>query len=204
LPRLLVATNNRGKAAEFRTLLAGCGWEIVTPADVGLDLDVEESGPDYATNAKIKAEAFAAAGGLLALADDSGIEIDALGGLPGVLSARYAGPDGTDADRVARVLAEMKEVPPEKRQARFVCVIALAGPDGRVRFAEGECEGIVAEAPRGDDGFGYDPIFYLPEKGRTMAELPSEEKNAVSHRGRAARKACVLLREMLDESENGP
>jgi XTP/dITP diphosphohydrolase len=197
LPRLLLATNNLGKVGEYRALLVGCGWEIVTPADIGLELDVDESGPDYATNAKIKAEAFAGAGGLFALADDSGIEVDALGGLPGALSARYA---GTDEDRVALLLRQMEGVPPGKRACRFRCVIALAEPAGRVWFAEGECEGLVAEAPRGENGFGYDPIFYLPDRGCTIAELPSDEKNATSHRGRAAQKACALLREMIDGS----
>jgi XTP/dITP diphosphohydrolase len=202
LPRLLLATNNRGKVGEYRDLLAGCGWEIVTPADIGLELDVDESGPDYATNARIKAEAFAEASGLLALADDSGIEVDALGGLPGALSARYAGPDGTDEDRVALVLRQMKGVPPDKRACRFRCVIALVEPAGRVWFTEGECEGLVAETPRGENGFGYDPIFYLPDRGCTIAELPSDEKNATSHRGRAAWKACALLKEMIDGSGN--
>jgi XTP/dITP diphosphohydrolase len=197
LPRLLLATNNRGKVGEYRALLAGCGWEIVTPADIGLELAVDESGPDYATNAKIKAEAFSEASGLLALADDSGIEVDALGGLPGTLSARYA---GTDEDRVALLLRQMEGVPPEKRACRFRCVIALAEPAGRVWFTEGEREGLVAEAPRGENGFGYDPIFYLPDRGCTIAELPSDEKNATSHRGRAAQKACALLREMIDGS----
>lgn len=199
MPRLLLATNNLGKVGEYRALLAGCGWEIVAPADIGLELDVDESGPDYATNAKIKAEAFAEAGGLLALADDSGIEVDALGGLPGTLSARYA---GTDEDRVALLLRQMEGVPPEKRACRFRCVIALAEPGGRVWFTEGEREGLVAEAPRGENGFGYDPIFYLPDRGCTIAELPSDEKNATSHRGRAAQKACALLREMIDGPGN--
>jgi XTP/dITP diphosphohydrolase len=197
MPRLLLATNNYGKVAEYRALLAGCGWEIVTPADLGLDLGIDESGPDYRTNAKIKAEAFAKASGLPALADDSGLEVDALNGRPGPLSARY-GDDRTDEERVQRVLSEMRGVPPAKRQARFRCVIALADPDGEVRFAEGECEGLIATGPRGDNGFGYDPVFYLPDRGLTMAELSWEEKNQISHRGQAARKACDLLKEMLD------
>ncbi|MGD0765384.1 MAG: XTP/dITP diphosphatase [Dehalococcoidia bacterium] len=197
MPRLLIATNNRGKAAEYRVLLAGCGWDLVTPADLGLRLDVDETGADYAANARIKAQAFAEVAGLLTLADDSGLEVDALDGRPGPFSARHAGPNQTDEEGVALVLEQMKGVPPEKRGARFRCVIALAAPDGPVRLCEGECPGLIIEAPRGDNGFGYDPIFYLPERGLTIAELSADEKNAVSHRGRAARKACDLLREML-------
>lgn len=198
MPRLILATNNAGKVAEYRALLADCGWEIVTPADLGLELDVDESGTDYRANAKIKAEAFAKESGLLALADDSGLEIDALGGRPGPLSARYGG-GRTDEERFERVLSEMKGMPPEKRQARFRCVIALADPSGKVQFADGECEGLIAEEPRGSNGFGYDPIFYLPERGLTIAELSWEEKNKISHRGRAARNACDLLKEMVND-----
>lgn len=199
MPRLLLATNNRGKVAEYRALLADCGWEIVTPAEIGLALEVEESGVDYVTNAKIKAQAFAQASGLLSLADDSGLEIDALGGRPGPLSARYAGDAADDAERVGKVLAEMKGIERTRRRARFRCVIALAEPSGKVHFAEGVVEGAIAEEPRGERGFGYDPLFLVPEYGRTLAELPLPEKNAVSHRGRAARKACTILKTMLSE-----
>ena len=199
VPRLLIATNNRGKVAEYRVLLADCGWELVTPADLGLNLDVSEDGADYAANAGIKAQAFAAAAGLLTLADDSGLEIDALDGRPGPFSARYAGPSQTDQEGVALVLEKMQGVPPEKRGARFRCVIALAPPNGPVRFCEGECPGVITDEPRGDNGFGYDPIFFLPERGLTIAELSAEEKNAISHRGRAARRACDLLKEMRHE-----
>lgn len=200
MPRLLVATNNAGKLAEYRALLDGCGWELVTPAELGLRLDVEETGTDYATNARIKAEAFARAGGLLTLADDSGLEVDALEGRPGPLSARYAGASQTDEEGYRLLLSQMEGAPPEQRAARFRCVIAIASPAGDVRFTEGECPGVIATAPRGDNGFGYDPVFYLPEFGRTMAELTFEEKNRISHRAAAARKACDLLKEMLRES----
>ncbi|MDI6858221.1 MAG: RdgB/HAM1 family non-canonical purine NTP pyrophosphatase [Dehalococcoidia bacterium] len=199
MPRLLLATNNRGKVTEYRALLEDCGWEIVTPAEIGLALEVEESGADYVTNAKIKAQAFAQASGLLSLADDSGLEIDALGGRPGPLSARYAGDAADDEERVRKVLAEMKGIERARRKARFRCVIALAEPSGKVHFAEGVAEGAIAEEPRGERGFGYDPLFLLPEHGRTLAELPLSEKNAVSHRGRAARKACAILKAMLSE-----
>jgi len=204
LPRLLIATNNRGKLAEYEVLLKGCGWELVSPADLGLSLSVEETGADYATNARIKAEAFARASGLLTLADDSGLEVDALGGRPGPLSARYAGPSQTDEEAVDLVLAQMRDVPAARRGARFRCVIALAEPDGDVRTVEGECPGAITNEPRGHNGFGYDPIFYLPQLRRTMAELTPEEKNAVSHRADAARKVCAVLKEMIGERASRP
>jgi XTP/dITP diphosphohydrolase len=197
--RLLIASNNPGKAAEYRALLAAAGWEIVAPRDIGLRLEVEEPGADYAENARIKAIAFAQASGLVALADDSGIEVDALGGAPGPLSARFGGEDAGDEQRVALLLERLAGVPPEKRSARFRCVIAVARPEGEVSLFEGRCEGQVADEPRGEGGFGYDPVFLLPERGLTMAELSPDEKNAVSHRGRAARLARALLEELLRE-----
>jgi XTP/dITP diphosphohydrolase len=200
LPQLLIATNNPGKLAEYRALLDGCGWDLVSPADLDLQLPVEETGSDYATNARIKAEAFARASGLLTLADDSGLEVDALDGKPGPLSARYAGPSQTDEEGVDLVLAQMKDVPPERRGARFHCTIALAQPNGAAHIVEGECPGVITDEPRGHNGFGYDPIFYLPRLGRTMAQLTAEEKNAISHRAGAAKKACALLKGMLREA----
>lgn len=200
MPRLLLATNNAGKVAELRQLLEGCGWEIVTPADAQVDINVEETGQTYAENARIKAVKYAKAAGLVALADDSGLEVDALDGRPGVMSARYAGPNRTDADRVEALLKELAEVPAEQRGARFRCVIAIADPAGRVELAEGTVEGRVAGAPRGEDGFGYDPIFLVAERGLTMAELPADEKNAVSHRGAAARNARRILENWLREA----
>ncbi len=197
MPQLLIATNNAGKLAEYGSLLNRCGWELVSPAHVGLSLSVDETGSDYAANARLKAETFAAAAGLLTLADDSGLEVETLGGRPGPLSARYAGPNQTDEEGFQLVLSQMKDVPPDKRGARFRCFIALATPGNGVRFFEGDCPGVITETPRGHRGFGYDPIFYLPQLGRTMAELTAEEKNAVSHRAAAARKACAALREML-------
>jgi len=198
-PRLLIATNNPGKTAEYRELLGDAGWELVTPRDVGLQLEVEESGHDYAENAKIKAATFAKASGLVALADDSGLEVDALGGAPGPLSARFGGEGLSDEGRVALLLERLAGVPPEKRSARFRCLIAVAQPEGQVDLFEGQCEGRVAVEPRGESGFGYDPVFLLPDRGLTMAELPPHEKNAVSHRGRAARQAKAFLEGLLRE-----
>jgi XTP/dITP diphosphohydrolase len=197
MPRLLIATNNPGKVAELHRILDGCGWELVTPADIGLELEVEEHGATYAENAAAKAKAFAEASGLTALADDSGIEVDALDGRPGVQSARY---DVDDASRNERLLRELAGVPDERRTARFRAVIAIATPAGAVELTEGVVEGRIGYEPRGENGFGYDPLFVLPERGLTTAELPPDEKHAVSHRGAAARKARVILERMLRES----
>lgn len=200
--RLVVATNNPGKLREFRDLLDGCGFDLTTPAQLGVPFDPEETGSSFEQNAKIKAEEAARACGLPALADDSGLEVDALGGRPGIYSARYAGGDRTDnaltdEQRVAIVLKEMEGVPDERRTARFRCVIAVATPGGEVRTVEGTFEGRLTLAPRGHNGFGYDPIFLVPELGCTSAELEPARKNAISHRGHAARKARELLKEMF-------
>jgi XTP/dITP diphosphohydrolase len=191
--KLLLATNNRGKAREYKSLLSGVPFELVTPAEVGITTDVEETGQSFEENARLKATTLAAESGLLTLADDSGLEVGALGGEPGTLSARYAGENASDADRVNYLLSKMQNVPEGKRQARFMCVIAIATPDGKVEFCSGECHGVIAFEPKGNRGFGYDPIFYLPELGKAMAELPPEEKNKISHRGKAAAKARAFL-----------
>jgi XTP/dITP diphosphohydrolase len=194
--RLLLATNNKGKAREYKSLLAGIPFELVTPDQLGLDAEIEETGTTFEANATLKATTLAAQSGLLSLADDSGLEVDALGGEPGTLSARYAGENASDSDRVNYLLSKMQNVPEGKRQARFRCVIAIANPEGEVELCSGECQGIIAFAPKGDNGFGYDPIFYLPEMGKTMAELPPEAKNKISHRGRAAEKAREVLKKL--------
>ncbi len=199
MPKLLLATNNAGKVAEFRYLLDSCGWQLVTPRDVGVQLDVEETGHTYLENATLKALAFARTSGLTSLADDSGLEVDALHGRPGILSARYAGVDLTDGERVASLLEELAGVAEEARTARFRCVVAIATANGQVRSVEGTVEGRIAVEPRGENGFGYDPIFELPERGLTVAELPASEKHAVSHRGVAAREARKLLENMLHD-----
>ncbi len=198
-PKLLIATNNAGKVAEFRKLLDGCGWELVTPAQLRIELDVEETGQTYLENATIKAIAFAKASGLTALADDSGLEVEALDGRPGILSARYAGPDLTDAERAGELLKELAGVPDEERTARFRCLIAIARNEDNVRSVEGTVEGRIAREPRGENGFGYDPVFLLPNRGLTAAELTPDEKHAVSHRGVAAQKARKLLESMLHD-----
>lgn len=196
MPRLLLATNNEGKIAEYRQLLADCGWELVTPRQIGLALDVEETGTSYEENATLKALRFAAASGLYALADDSGLEVDALGGGPGPRSARYGGEGLSDMDRVRILLDELAGVPDERRTARFRAVIAIAAPNGDVRLCEGSVEGRIAQAPQGENGFGYDPVFFLPDRGCTVAQLPPTIKNAISHRGVAARRACAVLKEL--------
>lgn len=199
MPGLLLATNNAGKLAEYRQLLAGCGWELVTPSELGLSLPAEETGDTYEENATMKALKAAQVGGLHALADDSGLEVDALAGEPGPRAARFGGEGTTYREKMALLLERLQGVPTPERGCRFVCVIAIADPQGGVRLCRGECPGLVAEAPRGEGGFGYDPIFYLQEQGLTMAQLSAEEKNAISHRGRAAQMACRVLKELLHE-----
>jgi len=197
--KLLVATHNPGKVREYRELLAGLPVELTWPGELGLELAVEESGETFRENAVLKATAYAQASGLLTLADDSGLEVDALGGAPGVRSARYAGPGATDEDRYRLLLRRMEAVPDGQRQARFRCVIAVVSPQGQVWTAEGICEGIIVREPRGSHGFGYDPVFYVPELGRTMAELPEEEKNRISHRARAALAIRPVLARLAQE-----
>jgi XTP/dITP diphosphohydrolase len=194
---LCVATNNPGKQREFRQLLAGWGGDVVFPGDLGIDLEVEENGASFEENAVLKARTYAAASGLPTLADDSGLEVDALAGAPGVFSARYAGAGASDADRRQKLLAALADMPLEKRSARFRCVVAVASPDGGIAVAAGACEGRIALEPRGTHGFGYDPIFYLPEYGCTMAELRPELKNQISHRARAIQAAWPLLDTLL-------
>ena len=200
MPQLLLASTNAGKVAEFRRLLQGCGWEIVTPIDLGLELSAEETGGTYESNARIKALAGVTVSGLVTIADDSGIEIEQMGGEPGVHSARFLGEDATYPERFAEIQRRLSGAPRDRRLARFVCVIAVADPrSGLVRTAEGEVRGMIAGEPRGEGGFGYDPIFWLPQESMTMAELPEHQKDIISHRGRAAAVARQILRELLHE-----
>jgi len=198
-PRLLIATANAGKVAEYRSLLDGLGCDLVSLADAGIEADIEETGETYEENARIKAVTCAQRSGLVTLADDSGLEVDALNGEPGVYSARYAGENATDEERVAYLLSRMRGVPDAERGARFVCVIAIATPRGDITFCRGECHGRIVHEPRGALGFGYDPAFLIPELCRTVAELPPEVKNRVSHRGRAATEVRKVLRRFIDE-----
>ena len=197
MPRILIATGNKGKLHEIQALLRDPELILLLPAELGIQLEVEENGTTYETNAAIKAMAFACASGLLTLADDSGLEVDALGGLPGGRSARFSPlPNASDADR-RRYLFERLGNTVRPWTAHFHCTVALALPDGRLRFASGECRGEVIPEERGQNGFGYDPIFLFPELGRTMAELSMEEKNSLSHRARAVQAARPMLIEML-------
>ena len=191
--KLLLATNNQAKVREYKSLLQNLPFELVTLIDLGITTIVDETGESMEENARLKASSLADESKLLALADDSGLEVDALGGEPGQLSARYAGEGASDRERINYLLKRLEGVPWEKRSARFRCVIAITTPDGKVELCSGECLGLVTLEPKGKHGFGYDPVFYLPELDKTMAELPLKVKNRVSHRGQAARKACPVM-----------
>jgi len=196
-PKLLIATNNKGKLREIQAVLQGLDLELVSPADLDLDLDVEEDGQTYAENATKKALAFFQASGLVSLADDSGLEVDALNGAPGLHSARYVPlPGATDADRRATLLLNLSKKP-RPWVARFRATVAIAGPGKGVKLAEGTCPGQIIPEERGTGGFGYDPIFLLESLGKTMAELEMNEKNRLSHRGRALQNAIPILEELL-------
>jgi XTP/dITP diphosphohydrolase len=191
--RLLIATRNKGKLREYEPLLDGLPVMLTYLTEEGIDHDVEETGSTFTENAVQKAGEYARISGLLTLADDSGLEVDALGGEPGIRSARYGGPGATDEDRYRLLLERMRGVPEENRSARFHCVIAVAEPGGTTYTSEGVCEGVIAFAPEGSHGFGYDPVFFMPEFGKTMAQLPAETKNRVSHRARAAQGITSVL-----------
>lgn len=191
--RLLLATNNPGKVREFKRLLDDIPYDVVTPADLGIALEPEEHGATYDENAAAKARAFAQAGGCLALADDSGIEVDALGGDPGPRSARFGGPGLDDAGRTRLLLEKMAGVPEGRRGARYRAVVAVADPGGHVELFEGVFEGRIGYECRGTRGFGYDPVFVTAD-GRTAAELSDKEKDAISHRGQAMQAAAEYLR----------
>jgi XTP/dITP diphosphohydrolase len=196
MPKLLLASSNPGKIREYRLLLDNLGYQIVTLSDQRIRKIATEQGDSYEQNAQIKATTYAKLSQLITLADDSGLEVDALHGKPGIHSARFAGEDATDADRVAKLLAMMDGIPWDERTANFKCVIAVATPEGELELCQGKCPGIISFEVRGKNGFGYDPIFYLPELDKTMAELPLELKNQLSHRGQAARKARKILKQL--------
>ena len=194
MPKLLIATTNPGKFDELSSLLSDCPFSMVSLQDVGIDEDVAETGSTFEENASLKAAAYGHTSGLPTLADDSGLEVDALGGEPGLRSSRFAGPGATDADRIALLLQKLDNIPDGEREARFRCVIAVSWPSESLELYTGECLGRIVQTPRGANGFGYDPIFLLPEIGKTMAELSGEQKSKVSHRGRATRKAAAALK----------
>jgi XTP/dITP diphosphohydrolase len=196
MKRLLIATNNPGKVLEIKDLLAGLDLTLLTPADLGLNLDVPENGLTYAENAARKAVAFAQASGLPSLADDSGLEVDALGGKPGLHSNRFGPQPATDATR-RRYLLEQLQNKPRPWRARFRATVAIAVPGRELKIVAGECEGEIVPEERGESGFGYDPIFLFPDLGRTMAELGLEEKNRLSHRARAVLNCIPILEEIL-------
>lgn len=192
-PRLVIATGNRGKIREMLEALSGLPVEILTRDDFASWPDLVEDGKTFEENAAAKAVSLARWAGMPALADDSGLEVRALGGAPGVISAHYAGAHGDDEANIARLMREMEDIEPRDRGARFVCVLALASPAGELVRIRETCEGAISPQPRGEMGFGYDPVF-IPEGGeRTMAELTLEEKNALSHRGKALRRLRSLL-----------
>ncbi len=194
--RAILASNNKGKLRELNQILSGLGIEVISQREAGITLEVEENGTTFEANSLLKAEAVCSLSGMVTIADDSGLWVEALGGAPGVYSHRYGTPDLDDEGRNQLLLRNLRTV--RNRACKFVCVITCCFPDGRRLVARGECHGAIAHSPAGAQGFGYDPIFYLPELGKTMAELTDGEKNAISHRGRA----LVKLVEMLSQIEN--
>lgn len=192
--KLILASKNPGKLRELQEILGELHVEVLMESQVGLDLDVEETGTTFEENSFLKADAVMKASGMAAIADDSGLMVDALDGAPGVYSARY-GNLHNDADRTAYLLKNLESVPEEKRTAKFVSVITACFPDGRVIQARGECPGVITRSPRGGGGFGYDPVFLVPELGATFSELSPEEKNRISHRGRALRLFAQKMNE---------
>ena len=182
--KLVLASKNPHKLLEMQTILGRLGLEVILESQAGVDVEVEETGTTFEENALLKATVVMKASGMAAIADDSGLMVDALDGAPGVYSARYGGLD-SDAARTQLLLEHMKDVPDGRRTARFVSAIACALPDGRIVTARGTCEGVITRQPAGENGFGYDPVFYVPSLGKTFAQAAAEEKNAISHRGNA-------------------
>lgn len=196
MKQVVIATKNKGKAKDFEALFTPLGYEVVTMFDVAPDMEIEETGTTFEENAILKAETLSRALGQLVIADDSGLAVDALEGEPGVYSARYAG-DHNDEANIEKVLENLQGVPVEERTARFCCALAIAGPNLDTYTVFGTCEGVILTEKRGSNGFGYDPIFYVPELDRAMAELSPEEKGAISHRGNAIRKLAEELPKLI-------
>ena len=192
--KFLIATNNKKKLREIGAILEKLGVSAVSLSEAGVESDAEETGTTFEENSLLKAKAVMEASGMAAIADDSGLEVDALDGAPGVYSARFGGLDSDEA-RTALLLEKLQGVPDEKRTARFVSVVTCVLPDGRIVSARGTCEGVIAHAPAGTNGFGYDPVFYVPGLGKTFSQASSEEKNAISQRGNALQKFCEAWKE---------
>lgn len=193
MEKIILATGNENKVREIRQIMEGCGIEIISMKEAGVFEDITEDGTTFEENAVIKAKTIAAKAGMLTLADDSGLEIDFLDKAPGIYSARFMGENTPYSEKNSAILDKLSGVPDEKRTARFVCAVAAVWPDGKYETVRATMEGIIAHKAAGENGFGYDPIFFLPEKGCTSAELSPEEKNAISHRGKAFR----MMREKL-------
>lgn len=194
-----MATQNQGKIREMRKILTGIPAEILSLKNFPSVQQAEETGNSFEENAALKAVSIAKQTGLLAIADDSGLEVDALNGQPGIYSSRFAGPDATDEDRNQKLLQLLEDIPEQRRTARYRAVIAIATPEGEVSYTEGRCEGRILREERGDGGFGYDPLFLIPEYGKTMAELEMIEKNKISHRGKALKAARATLEKLIGE-----
>ncbi|WP_019414161.1 XTP/dITP diphosphatase [Paenisporosarcina sp. TG20] len=197
MKQVIVATKNKGKAKDFETIFNPLGYKVLTLHDVADDMDVEETGTSFEENAILKAEALAQRLQTFVIADDSGLSIDALNGAPGIYSARYAGEAKSDEANMEKVLTELTDIRDDKRTARFCCAIALAGPNMKTKTAFGTCEGIIAHDKKGTNGFGYDPIFFVPQLGKMMAELNPSEKAAISHRGNAIKIIAEDLPNLL-------
>lgn len=201
--KLLLATHNLGKVTEYAEMLADLDVNWLSLSDLGVTVEIAETGRTFRENAILKAQTYARLTGQLTLADDSGLEVDALGGRPGVHTARYGGPALNHADRYRLLLRNMAGIPWAKRTARFRAVIALAAPDGELLgTSDGVCEGLIATEPAGEGGFGYDPVFYLPDRRQTMAQLESAVKHSISHRGRALKAIKPLLQKSLSRYQN--
>lgn len=198
MAQLLLATKNLGKLKEFRELIQDSSWQVLSLQDFPDIPDIEENGTTFQENAHIKAEAVAKATGIITIADDSGLEVDYLNGAPGVYSARFAGEPKDDTKNNEKLLSLIKDVAQEKRTARFRCVIAIVVPERETFYCDGVCEGIIGTDLIGDNGFGYDPLFYLPQFDKTMAQLSMEEKNNISHRGKAFHSALPILEKLKD------
>ena len=195
--KVVLASQNRHKLEEIQNILAQFDMELVLQSELGVHVDVEETGTSFEENSAIKARAVMEATGLPAIADDSGLCVDALGGAPGVCSARYGAPDCvSDQDRLEFLLNQLRTIRSEERTARFVCVITLVYPNGKTVTARGSCEGLITQEPRGTGGFGYDPVFFVPSHGCTFAQMGQQQKNAISHRAKALNRLCQMLEEI--------